>query len=198
MVEISRVRVAFTNFIGAPGVATYYSLDSVTIVDSLSSMWGAFAGWMPSGVQIHVENSGDVLESTNGVITGAWSQTAAPDRVGATGGPYSAASGACITWDTETVADRRRLRGRSFVVPLGGSCFTAGGGINDATLATLRNASHDFFVSQDTSFVVWHRPVEARAADATHPERVERAGAVGLVTSSRVNPRGAVLRSRRD
>jgi len=198
MTELHRVRTHFFDFQGGPGICTMYALDVDTFLTDLSTMWSAFVGYMPTGLNVAVEASGDLIEDTTGEITGAWTSDPATLRTGTRDGVYSAPAGGCINWLTSTIVDGRRLRGRTFVVPLGFNTTDASGQLASAVHTTLVNASTDFKNAQDASFVVWHRPVEAKAATAHSEEVVARAGGHGLVTGVKVMPGVAVLRSRRD
>lgn len=185
MVDVSRVRTSWTGFRGAPGVTTMYFLDTATCVESLHAFWTSMAGDLPGDVVIQVEDSGDIIDSETGDLTGSWVSDAVDPINGAGGNGYAAPVGACIDWLTSTIANHKRLRGRTFVVPLDAGGFSADGSPKD-TLVTHFEAYGETLISeQSTSFVVWHRGTGTN-------------GSVGLVTSAHVPDMAAVLRSRRD
>lgn len=198
MTALYRVRTALTGFPGGPGVATMFFLDKATAVASVRSFWATVAAGMPNIVKMQVENSGDIIESTTGVLTGSWTSDPVLSVQGAQGGPHSGPSGLVVTWLTGTIAGTRRLRGRTFVVPLSGTAYEADGTIADTMLTPARAAAQALVFEQSLSLVVWHRPVTARAATPTSPARAARIGSHGLVTGHRVADKAAVLRSRRD
>lgn len=197
MTEIRRVRCGMTGFIGAPGVATFYFLDTDTAVASLKTFWDSVGAMMPATVTIQVENTGDILEDTTGEITGSWASDVVAASPGGSDGSYSAPSGAIVSWETNTYLDGRRLRGRTFVVPLSGNQYQTDGTIVNGSLTALAGFGITLITEQSDSLVVWHRPRTAKAADGSRPAVAARAGGHGLVNSCRVPDRAAVLSSRR-
>ena len=198
MTNLLRMRVGLTGFIGGPGVATMYFLDVSTAVESVSRLWGEFSRAMPSDVTITPQRVGDTIEDTTGALTGSWVGGVVTPHIGAKAEAYAAPVGAVATWLTNSVLDVKRLRGRTFVVPLAQSSYTAAGQIDPGVSIVFQNAMTQFIVEQSVSAVIWHRPFKGRAATATRPARPPHAGGHGLITASRVPSLAAVLRSRRD
>ncbi len=198
MTTIARIRTVLTGFPGGPGVATMYSINTATFPASLRAFWVACANAMAQGVQIQVEGSGDLIEDTTGVITGAWSG-ATPAVVGSpSAGAYSAPSGAVVDWLSPTILDGRRVRGRTFIVPLTNAAYQSDGSLAAGTVTGLKDAGDALVIAEAGGFCVWHRPRKARAANGTIPAVTARAGGHALVTTCRVPDLSAVLRSRRD
>lgn len=198
MTNLSRVRVGLTGFVGGPGVATFYFLDTTTAIPSLRTFWQGLAAAMPSTVHIQVENAGDIINDVNGDLVGAWGDDPVLASNGGAGGAYVAPAGACVSWKTETILDAHRVQGRTFVVPLAAANYEADGTLTAAIIANIQALALEFIIEQSASFVIWHRPFEGRAATETRPAKAAHAGGHALVTSSRVSDRAAILRSRRD
>lgn len=198
MVDLSRVRVLLTGFPGGPGVSTFYFLDTATALPSLYSMYLNIAPRLPSDVTVTIDPSGDKISSVTGEITGAWGGDPQAQVVGSDAGVYGAAQGGLITWETNTILDKHRVRGRTFFVPLVGSSFFTNGSLAPSAVADLRSVGASFVISQSSSFVIWHRPFKGSAATATRPARAPHVGGFGLVTGHSVPAKGAILRSRRD
>jgi hypothetical protein len=198
MTQLERVRVGLSGFTGGPGVATFYFLDVATALPSLQSLWTVLAQTMPNIVTIQVENSGDVIEDTTGTIVDQWTQGAEAPIFGGLGGKYSAPSGYCLNWLTQTILDGHRLKGRTFVVPTGVDIYDLDGTIVTATVNAVNTAAATYVNDQSASAVVWHRPRKARPADGSRPAVTARAGGHGLITSALVRDKAAVLTSRRD
>jgi hypothetical protein len=154
-------------------------------VASLHTLWNDLAPKLPSDVSIQVENTGDIIEDTTGDLTGAWSATAVAVVNGGDGGIYAAPVGAVIDWNTETIVHARRLRGRTFLVPLAGNNFEDDGSLATSPMGVIQTAADAFIASQSASFVIWHR---GTGSD----------GSNGLVLTSKVPDLAAILRSRRD
>lgn len=197
MTGINRVKTTFTGFPGGPGVATMYATDCTTFLTSLTALWTAVSGAMPTDVNIQIENTGDIIDETTGELIGAWTGPAQAMLSGLSGGTYAAPAGCCLDWITSTYADGRLVRGRTFVVPVESSSYQSDGSIGTVTLAALVAACAAFVTAEGAFFVVWHRPYAGRPAAPPKPARPAHLGSAPLVTSSRVPDRVAVLRSRR-
>lgn len=198
MANIDRVRVSLTGFGGAPGVATYYGLSGPALFPSVVALWGGLAELMPASVSIKTENSGDTLNDATGDLVGSWSIAPTTGVVGVSTDVYAAPSGAAITWLTQTITAGRRLKGRTFVVPLAGTNYQNDGTLNAAAIVAILNRAQMFVDAQVGNAVVWHRPFAGSAATATRPARPATVGSNGVITACRVTDKVAILTSRRD
>lgn len=199
MASISRVRVVLTGASGLPGVSTFYAVDPVVLTGDLNAFYTTMKEMFPANVTATVENTGDVINDADGKITGSWSGgigTAHPSANGPT--PYSAPSGAVVTWLTGLIVNGHRVRGRTFIVPLWGAAYENDGTLSPATLANINPAAALLWDSHLANFLIWARPVTARAATPTLKARAARLGTSVNVSGSRVTDKAAVLRSRRD
>ena len=175
-----------------------YFLDVATAIESISSFWAAVSSQMPVDVHISPERTGDTIEDTTGALTGSWIGGVTTSSVGQAGGPYAAAAGMMVRWETGVVLDKHRLRGRTFIVPTVGATFATDGQLATAARNVVIAAAAQFVVEQSASAVIWHRPFKGSAATATRPARPAHVGGHALITASSVPSKGAVLRSRRD
>ena len=198
MTNIDRVRVSLTGFPGAPGVATHYGLSGTALFPLVVALWGSLAVVMPADVSIRVEASGDSINDVDGSLVGSWSIAPVTGVAGGAAGAYAAPAGACLTWLTNDILDRHRVKGRTFVVPLGNANYEADGSLTSGTASGLAAAAAAYVTNTGGNAVIWHRPRAARAATATLPARVARVGGHAIITGSRVADKVAVLRSRRD
>jgi hypothetical protein len=200
MTNLNRIRVQWTGFNGAPGVSTFYSLDTATVMESLHTLFDSLSSRLPNTVTCVIEPSGDVIDDTTGDIVGAWAGTPQAAVTGTQTQGYQAASGAQLSWGTSTILDGHRLRGRTFLVPLAGNMFSGTGQLQEINRAAMETSALAYLVSQDASFVIWHRPFAGRAADPTRGIKAKAAhpGGHGLVTTAKCPAGGVVLRSRRD
>lgn len=198
MTNLLRQRTILSGFQGGPGVATMYFLDVATAIESVSRFWGALSAVLPNTVHITPERSGDTIEDTTGALTGSWLGGVVSAATGQNPGAYSAPSGAVVDWRSGTVLDGKRVRGRTFIVPLAAGGYQDDGTLSPGTIGTIQAAATQFIVEQSNSFVVWHRPYKGRAALGTRPARPAHLGGHALVTASSVPDKAAVLRSRRD
>lgn len=191
---ISRVTAVWTGFSGAPGYTSLFfdafgSGDEVDLeVGRVRNAFQALAEHLPTGVSIQVQQEVEILDEASGELLGYGLADEQPNAVnGNASGSYSAPTGAIVTWNTDTVARGRRLRGRTFLVPLSGEAYEGDGTLNASALTALNNFGSRMAGDGDgPQHVVWSRP------------RNGAGGAIGPVVSHRVPDMAAVLRSRRD
>lgn len=196
MATLARIRCPWSGFNGAPAVSTFYCLDPASFRPLLSPFWEAVTSQLPSTVIVGVEQSGDLINDVNGEITGSWTTGAPIGFPGDLVGSYSAPSGAVINWKTSSVVDGARLRGKTFIVPLGAGTYNTDGSVATGVLDVLRPAATALVDDSDANFVVWHRPRLASKPGVT-PVVTQRDGSSAVVTLATVPDLAAVLRSRR-
>lgn len=198
MTSISRMRIGLTGFSGAPGVMTFYCLNPGTSLSVLVAFANDIKAEMPPTVTLSVEGHGDVINDTDGVLTGSWTASEPDSVVGIATGVYAAPAGASIAWLTETILDGRRIKGRTYVVPMATGQYQSDGSLDSTQLGNLRTQAAALVTDGAGDFVVWHRPRAARAAVGSRPAVTARAGGHAVITGSSVADKVAVLRSRRD
>lgn len=191
---ISRVTARWTGFNGAPGYTNFYFRDladsdqAFLARNQISAFFISLAQLLPSTVEIITQNPIDVIDETTGQIVGFGpASNSVPSAVGLSSREYSAASGAVVNWETGGVRNGRRVRGRTFLVPLSSAAYDDDGTIDSAALTTIRNAATELV--EDTAvleMLVWSRPKNGSPGEAH------------VVTSARVPDMAAILRSRRD
>lgn len=203
LTSLFRSRVIFNIFEGAPGVATFYSLDVSTWSTNMDALWDAIWANAPGGATATVEHFGDEIEDTTGALVGAWDDHTSDHVVTGGGiGPYAPPVGALVQWRTGVILDGSRVQGHTFVVPMSGNSYDASGFIASTFRTPMQSAADAFVAAESSSFVIWHRPFPGRAAGpGTPPKPTAKAahdGGHALVTSAVVPGKTAVLRSRRD
>lgn len=189
MANMRRYNVAWQNWPGSPGVSVFYSDTSVdisTFTDALRAFWNSLAALLPSGLTVQVPSSGDVINDQDGTITGSWSDGTPVLVVTGTGaGAYAGNAGAVVHWLTSGVVNGRRVRGRTFIVPIVGSAYETNGSLSTATLTSLNGAASTLVGAVGSGMRIWHRP-KAPAVGSQHD-----------VTGHRVPDLAVSLRSRR-
>jgi len=185
---LARVNVAWQGWPGSPGVSTFY-LDPTpaqATIDSIRTFFNAFVGSLPTGLTINVPSSGDEIAENTGDITGAWSVATTPSTVTGTGaGNYAGNAGAVIHWLTQGVVSNRRVRGRTFIVPIVATAFDTSGSLSTTFITTLTTAGNVLVAANPGLLNVWTRP------------RPGLAGGRSEITSVRVPDLAVSLRSRR-
>lgn len=177
---------------GAPGLPGYTRLKFLGGLDATSALAAAtrmraffesIKALLPQAVSVQVQGVA-TLHDIDGVLESEVAFAAPAVVQGTSVSGYSAASGAVIGWNTGGINAGRRVRGRTYIVPL-----SAGTLQNDGTLATVALASLD-----SAAAALW----------AGSPSLCIVAGlgtastSVDAVVSHTIHDRVAILRSRRD
>lgn len=189
-----RVTAQWSGFPGAPGYTNLFFMaggglitDAQQVVDRVRTAFGNLVPLFPSSMNIQIQAEVPVIDEDTGIIT-EFRTVTPPASIGGGGtGSYSGPSGAVVTWRTNDLRNGRRIRGRTFLVPLAGSAFDAQGSLNSGSLIAI-NAFADELIGGDldSELVVWSRPTGGSG------------GVAATVTSATVPDLAAVLRSRRD
>lgn len=185
MASLYRLTVRMDGWPGAPGYMTFYALTATPFRSAVIAFVDDVRESMPSVISLTVPNQIDVLEDSTGELQGIETEGTEYQAFGTAVGTFAAPAGACVTWITNAFVNGRRVRGRTFLVPLQGAAFQADGTIASATLTALRDAAIDLFTACDLA--VWHRPTTPSGSDGSAHE----------VTGSSVADRAAILTSRR-
>lgn len=190
---VSAVQVVWSGWTGGPGVSTLHFDDlrgeestTLTAVHAYYTAWtgGASATNLPSVVRIDVNPVIETFDEVTGDLEAVTSGTKPPQIVGARADSFSASTGACVTWRTGLIHNGKRVRGRTFHVPLATTTFEIDGTLAAAFLTTLSTANANFIAAAHP--VIWSRPVSGTG------------GAFGLVVAGTVSDKTAMLTSRRD
>ena len=187
MADIYRVNTSWSNFPGAPGISSIYSLTqpSASGLTDIRSFFSAFSTIIPAGATLQVEGEGDIINDATGTLTGAWSATQ-PAAINCSGaGNYSGSTGAVVHWFTNGVVRGRRVRGRTFLVPLVASAYDTNGSLSSSAISSITTAADGLIAAAGITPAVWSRPTGFAS------------GAAFEVVSSRVPDLAVVLRSRR-
>ena len=198
MTNLARVRVALTGFPGGPGVATFYGIDGGVLCADLQTFFTTAGTLFMSNTTIQIPAAGDVINDVDGVIVGSFTAGVFPPLHGTGTGVYAAPAGVLIEWLTQTILDGHRIKGRTFLVPVGVANYDASGQIVASDVTNLQANGNTLATFSPGNFVIWHRPRLARAATATRKALSAHVGGHAVVTGSRVSPKVTVLRSRRD
>lgn len=191
---IHRVTARWTGFIGAPGyTALHFMAGGGLISDAQSSVDRArnallnLEAILPTDVRIVMEPEVQEIDESTGVITDFINVEPGVSIGGGAVGIYSAVSGGVVNWRTNDLRFGRRIRGRTFIVPLASNTYDADGTLTASALNAL-NAFGDDLVGGDldSEFVVWSRPRDGSG------------GVAATVVQHSVPDMAAVLRSRRD
>lgn len=201
MGRIIRIKVNWTGLQGGNGYTNLHFEPipesdpiSQTIVDAAVTKVQAFLTsckpYLPPYCFTGIDAQVTELDEVTGAIQAFWTATPAAAVAGTSvNGSHSAVSGLCINWSTGGVRNSRRVRGRTFIVPLGASGLDVNGTIDNTALGNLRTAATTLAVdSANVRLVVWVRPNPVIPIDG---------GAYDVVSAS-ISDKAAYLTSRRD
>lgn len=204
MSELLRVKARWTGFTGAPGYSVLHFRDfsggepsgsSLTAAQALAAagrvrtFFEAIKGNLPVGVFINVDPEVEVLDIATGTLLRSFTVATPATVAGTAANSYSAAVGAVVNWRTDGIRNGRRVRGRTFLVPLQGNAFATTGQLGGPVVTALTTAAQALADStQSPDLFVYGRPTGPGAND----------GVAYVVTNANVPPMGAILTSRRD
>lgn len=204
MPQLYRVKSRWSGFAGAPGYTILHFRDfnapdpgngdgtveeATAAVERVQTFFGALASILPSSVSIDVEREVDVIDDSDGSLVNSLASTSGGIVQGTGPATYAAPVGAVVNWRTGSVRNGRRLRGRTFLVPLSSANFNATGVLIPAVQTIIQNAANDLASTQLTpDLMVFGRPSSATASD----------GVSAVVTAANVPSLAAILTSRRD
>lgn len=184
MTLINRVQAAWDQPGGFKGLNTFYQTGTVDL-EPYRQFYSQMAASLPDNVTITMLSSNLQYESETGAVTASYSADPAAAVAGTSTGDFAAAVGAVVRWNTNAFLNNRRVRGRTFIVPLDAASFDTNGGL-DASFITGVQGFGDALISDlSDQLYVWHRPVN------------DVGGQIFVATSSTVPSTPAILRSRR-
>lgn len=141
---------------------------------------------LPDGITISFDTEALQLNTTTGVLESVHPVTPPANVVGGVDGNFAKPAGVRVEWSTPAIVMGRRLRGRTFLVPIAAGVFDQTGGLDETSRATIQAAAEDYF---DEPFGI--EAVAPSIWSRTH-------GIQADITGATVPDEASVLRSRRD
>jgi hypothetical protein len=192
---ILRVKMLWSGFTGAPGYSVFHFNNFDTggqaaaqnASNAVHAFFNSFSTLFPVAMSLRPESAVELIDETTGNIMDILTTTPAGTIQGAYTQGYSSVSGALVHWETAGIRRGRRVRGKTFLVPMGNAIYQSDGTIATAHLATIQTAAQALVDDANTALCVWGRP-SPNSAD----------GENYVVTGARVPDKSVVLRSRRD
>jgi hypothetical protein len=199
--RIIRVKINWTGFQGGPGYSNLYfepvpesdpwtTINVQAAVDKTQTWLATWRTALPATVVTGIDSQVAELDEQSGNIESFFTAAVVTPAPGTQAGTYSAPSGACVNWTTGGVRNGRRVRGRTFMVPISSFAMSPDGTFENTFLGNWRAAAATFTGdSNGNRLVVWARP--------TPGALIPDGGAYDVIGSS-INDKAAVLTSRRD
>ena len=186
----------WSGFSGAPGYTNLYFLNPEvptlairnTTAGRVRTFFDTIKSYLPSAVTITFPTEMEELDTATGDLEGTLPIDTLTNVVGTVPGAFSSPTGACVSWSTGQIVNGRRLRGRTFLIPLGQTSYQTDGTLLDAVRTGIVAAGTTLSSFQDNLVLaIWHRPAPGGSD-----------GVAAQVGSASVTDKAAVLRSRRD
>lgn len=208
---IGRVKMRWSGFTGGPGLSVFHfgafphdTFDqamATTAVGKVDAFIQALKPHIPYQSSLETLPEVEVLDISTGELQGILNVTPAT-AAGSTqslGQLYTAAQGAVINWKTNDIRNGRRMRGRTFLVPLGvATVIEQNGTLGSGFIASMNTAAAALRSTDGGSnLMVYGRPTPLTGIDTDGPQN-NADGVVGGVISHSIPDKPAVLRSRRD
>lgn len=177
-----------------PGVTVFHGRKGPTSTDSgaaedlrdkARAFFDAVKGMVGGGVVWNFPGEVTELDTVTGQLQNVVQITAGASVTATGATAYAAPAGGRIEWRTPAIVNGRRLRGRTYVVPLTTGFFDTQGTLSASAITTLSTAAAAFLdlgTYGRISPCVWSR---------TH-------GVLADITSAIVPDEAAVMRSRRE
>lgn len=190
----SQLTARYNGFTGAPGWIRMKFFGALTAAEATTAAanWKTFlnsiAAVMPTGSSISFDTTVGLYDDL-GAQTGEVTISNPPAAInGSSAVAYAGGAGAVVNWVTNSFHLGRKVRGRTFLVPLTSAAFATDGTLAPAIQGGIQTAGAQFAVSSPQPII---------SSVKTAPGGVT-SGFVSNIIGATVPDRSAVLRSRRD
>lgn len=195
MASLYQITVRWTGFVGAPGYTRMHFMtnspsqaEAVAAAQDMADFFSAISALLPTDIELTFDLEVPVLLDSTGQPQQFLNLPAQPTITQPTGaGAYAAPAGASVQWLTSAVNNGRRVRGRTYLVPLIDGAYDSVGTLDAADQAVIQTAASTLYNSLNSLLAVFSRP-------STAPDN----GFSTQVTGAAVADKVAILKSRRD
>lgn len=156
--DIERLQVTLTGGTMGTGVATHYAVPGAGLQAAYKTFWTSVASVMSGAVTITVPNSGETFDAATGNLVGTWSGGTNATLTGGGTGAYPGGVGACVGWSTSGIHNSRKVRGRTFIVPLALNQYDNDGSLATGARNTINAAAVALLSSAGSNALIWARP----------------------------------------
>lgn len=170
MADIARCRVQLVGagVVGASVMTFYHRAGGSGLPAAINTMLTTLVGLFPDDLTFQIPNTGDLLESTTGALSGTWASGAPSTVTGTQTVSFQIGGGVRTKWRTNGIVAGRRVVGSTFFVPASGGAFDTTGRVTNATVAAVDSAVAQFLLDCGGDLVIWSRPKGSRAG-TIHP-----------------------------
>lgn len=160
MANLARMRVPWTGSqVVGPSVSTFFFDAAASgYPGAVLALFDALKGHVPSGVQITVPNTGDLISDTTGALIGSWTEPGGGVVTGSGSGGFVLGTGYRLVWETNGIRNGRHVRGTTFIVPVISTAFDSSGRLTSSAQTTALGAAAAYISALGGSGRVWSRP----------------------------------------
>lgn len=207
MVNVSTVTALWTGFTGAPGYSKFHfaELSGASACNAAGAAVRAFffadVGHLMTNWQIQIQGIVQSFDVGTGDLVGEQVMTTVPAAVVGTvpnTNIYAGGSGYVVNWTTGGVHAGRKIRGRTFFVPIMSTAFSNDGTIISSLITAMQSAGQALIADAATELVVWSKFWDKKQGDPpldVPPKQV--GGSITTVNGCIIPDRAAQLRTRR-
>jgi len=193
MVDIYRYNVAWLIPGAGPSVSVFHLFGGAstgalqTSVNGLRSAFDAIKTYIPDEVTVTFPPEVSVLDVTSGQLVDAVDLTPPGAVIGTHGTSWSAGSGVRVVWGTGRVRNGRKVRGSTYLVPLGQPAFNNSGQVAAGARTAIAAA-----------FETWRAATQSGARPLVYSRpKTGMPGDTSAVSSVSVSAVAATLRGRK-
>lgn len=195
---IAQLQVTWKGLPGGDGFSFFYVRSTAASISPLPTFFDALKAFFPSRLSWVINPFWKLIDETNGKMTGAGGGGPQPTITATGPDAFPPNAGAQVRWETPDFVNGRRVKGRTYLVPMCGSFFGSNG-LFTANTAGQINAAADVMRSAYTgNLVVWSRPLFEKDANGNPTDVLKRAGSVHTVTTTVCPTKVVTLNGRRD
>lgn len=196
--DMYRVTARWTGFSGAPGYSNFYfssgfldggvlGEEAELLAERVRVSFTQIGGLLPAGSSVTVMPEIPVIDSDTGVAQDFISIDQPEPVEAGTSTSYAGPAGAVVTWRTNDLRNGRRIRGRTFLVPIGTQHYEPDGTLDSGAISSIQDFADRLMGNPlEGDLGIWSRPVGGTG------------GVFATVVNYSVPDMVAVLRSRRD
>ena len=154
---------------------------------ALVSFFDAIKALLPDNVTITVPGEGDHIDPATSELVGSWTSSGGGSVVGTSTSPFALGTGVSVRWITSGIFNGRRVKGRTFIVPVDAGLFTTDGRLSAGPQGTLLTAATDLIAAVTDPYGILSRPTNVSKDN----------GEINAVTAASVSSLPTSLRTRR-
>lgn len=161
MANLARVRVLWSgSAVVGPGVSTFYFTEAASgFTDDLADLFTVFGSYVPTGVSWSCDSSGDLIDIATGEISGTWTDPSGFVLTAGGTGSFAQGVGTRLVWATNGIRNGRRVRGSTFVCPLGSGVFDSSGDLSTSVQTALYGAAAALVSARGSTMQIYSRPL---------------------------------------